>query len=416
MLTTVHVHRLGARTVSPPFGRSIRERLDVSLFLRRLLGNWGGFPLARLLPRGRVFLPKEYLAHGIVLMISGAVVLANVFSTSADRDSLLFALFREAEVEEGPFFKHSAQGGNARASFLGLIPAAAAGGVSEDDIEFELANTLGGNALVATASPETAEASSTSRSSVLAYTVREGDTPAGIAARFGISTNTVLWANGIRDGDVIRFGDVLVILPVSGVLHPVAGGDDVTGIAAKYDAKVEDVIARNGLDGSGAIQVGQKLVVPDGQLTPPPRRLAYHQEEEEPQSEDFPAKPSPAAAKSDSDLLWPAAARAISQYFGWRHTGIDLPNRSRPPAYAAGDGKVTFAGWLGGYGRLVVLDHGRGLKTYYAHLGQAYVKEGEAVTRGEAVGKTGCTGRCTGAHLHFEVRQNGRAVNPLRYF
>lgn len=399
-----------------------RERLDVGLFIRRLLGE-SGFRLVRLLPRWRVTVPKEYCVHGVVLLILGGVVFANLFTTSADRDSLLFALFGETEVEEGPAPVRPAR--ERRGAFLGLISPAVAGGVSEDDIEFELANTLGGNALVATASPETAEASQARRSDVVAYTVREDDTPSSIGAKFGISTNTILWANGIRDGDIIRPGDILVILPVSGVLHTVASGDDVTSIAQRYDADVGAIIARNGLAEDGAIRIGQKLIVPDGELRVAPRRLAQQREEPSAEEEGEQAGEAGTAASrsappsvraAGSGFLWPTVSRHVSQYFGWRHTGVDIPNRGRPSVVAARSGKVSFSGWLGGYGRLVILDHGDGLRTYYAHLGEAHAKTGETVSRGESIGRMGCTGRCTGPHVHFEVRSGGRPVNPLRYF
>lgn len=400
--------------MTPPFGRPLRERLDVGLFVRQLFGR-RGFRLARLLPRRKLTLPKEYWVHGVVVLIAGAVMAANLFTSASDRDSLLFALFQEGEVEEGPLPAHRSGQAQTRGPLLGLVSAAAAGGVTEDDIEFELANILAGNAVVGTASPETAEASAARRSGVLAYSVAEGDTPGTIAARYGISTNSVLWANGITDGDVIRPGDVLVVLPVSGVLHTVKEGDDVTSIAQRYDAKVEDVIARNGLDTDGAIRAGQKLIVPDGQIRAAPRRLAYH--EEEPSAEEPTVTPPSLRRQPGLGFLWPTAnSRRISQYFGWRHTGVDISDRSRGSAVAAQGGTVSFSGWLGGYGRLVILDHGRGMSSYYAHLSKAYVAKGQRVSRGEAVGAVGCTGRCTGPHLHFEVRSGGRPVNPLRHF
>lgn len=387
-----------------------RERLDVSLFLRRLLGV-RGFRFCGLLPRRRLSLPKAYVAHGAVLLIVAVVVAANVLTTSADRGSLLFALFGEAEIEEGPLAASQATRGSSRGPFLGLISPAVAGGISEDDLEFELANTLGGNALIATASPETAEASTTRRSGIVAHTVHEGDTPASIAARFGISTPSVLWANGISDEDLIHPGDVLVIPPGSGVLHKVVAGDDVTSLALAYDAKVEDIIARNGLDESGAIRVGQRLFVPDGRIPSVPRRIAVR--EEEPAA---PTEPPVTAPQPGPGLLWPTAARHISQYFRWGHTGVDIStNGSRPPVVASQDGQVNFAGWLGGYGRLIIVDHGSGRRTYYAHLSEAHVKPGQTVARGQAIGRVGCTGRCSGNHVHWEYRINERAVNPLGY-
>lgn len=394
----------------------MRERLDVSLFVRRLFGV-AGFWMTWFLPRWKLSLPKEHWVHGVVLLLVGAVVGTNLFTSGADRGSLLFALFGRGEIEEGVIPEQQSKEAAKRGALIGLIPSAVAGGVTEDDLEFELANTLGGNALISTAVPETAEASSARRKGVVAYAVQEGDTPGSIAARFGVSTNTVLWANGIREGDVIRTGDILVIPPVSGVLHTVAKGDDVTGIARKYDAKTEDIIAQNGLSEEGAIRIGQKLVIPDGQLRVVPRRVATREEEleEAPSAETEPA-PASAPRIPGGDLLWPIPTRHISQYFGWRHTGIDISDRSLPSVKAAQDGTVSFSGWLGGYGRLVIVDHGEGLRTYYAHLSASQVSAGEKIGRGEPLGRVGSTGRSTGPHLHFEVRQGDHPVNPLKYF
>ncbi|TSC64033.1 MAG: Peptidase M23 [Parcubacteria group bacterium Gr01-1014_106] len=396
------------------FPDRLRERLDVSLFLRRLFGVTG-FWMTWFLPRRKLMFPKEYWVHGVVLLLVGAVVGANLFTTAADRGSLLFALFGEGEIEEGAVPPQRSREAAARGALIGLIPSAVAGGVSEDDIEFELANTLGGNALISTDVPETAEASAVRREGVVAYAVKDGDTPSSIAARYGVSTNSVLWSNGIRDGDLIRPGDILVILPVSGVLHTVAKGDDVVGIAKKYDAKAEDIIAQNDLGESGAIRIGQKLVIPDGQLRATPRPvIARHEEPEDTSAPQAPAVSAPRVP--GADLLWPiSATRGISQYFGWRHTGIDLPDRSHQSVKAAQDGTVSFSGWLGGYGRLVIIDHG-GVKTYYAHLSAANVTAGQKIGRGEVLGKVGSTGRSSGPHLHFEVRQNDRPVNPIKYF
>lgn len=389
-----------------------RERLDVSLFLRRLVGGYG-FHLSRVHLGWRLSLPKEYCVHAVILLIVSAVAAANLFTTSSDRGSLLFALFGESEIEEGPLPRH--QGVNVgRGPFLGLVPPAVAGGVSEDDLEFELANTLGGNALIATTSPETAEASDTRRSGSVAYTVRDGDTPSTIAARFGVSTNTVFWANGIAEGEVIRPGDILVIPPGTGVLHKVQEGNDVTSLAAKYDAKVEDIIARNNLDNNGAIRVGQRLFIPDGRV-PAPRRVAVAHEQTEEADTTVTQEPPLTPARPGTGLLWPTLSRGISQYFGWRHTGVDntAPYGSR--IVASQSGEVNFAGWLGGYGRLVILGHGSGLTTYYAHMSQSAVKTGDRVVRGQIIGRVGCTGRCTGPHVHWEARVGGRPVNPLGY-
>lgn len=375
--------------------------------------------LLRILPRGRFTFVKEHVVHGVMFLIVGGVVLTNYVAEAADEGSILYRLFAEAPLEEGPLDtkvlkEQAAQAGGVAS--LGLVQAALAGGISEEDIEFELANTLGGNALVASNGPETSVTTEEKRTRVLAYTVREGDTPSTVAARFGVSTNTVLWANGISDGDIIGIGDILVIPPVTGVLHTVKQGDDVTSIAKKYDAKSDDILAYNGLSEDGSLRVGQKVVVPDGYIAPVRRVIA-----EDPDAEDVPT-PRPTSQPEQSakgkraagpGFLWPTEGRKVTQRFRWGHTGIDIPNKALPPVYAAKEGTVAFSGWLGGYGRLVIVDHGSGTRTYYAHLSKSYVTAGEKVGKGTVIGKVGSSGRSTGPHLHFEIRKNGQPVNPL---
>lgn len=399
-----------------------RESLDLGLLLRRLCGGRMFPVLLYFLPRGRFALVKEHVVHAVVLLVVSGVVLTNYITEAADHGSMLFRLFGEAEIEEGPLntkglkeqraSSAAANGGN-----VPFVAAALAGGVTEDDIEFELANTLGGTALIATNAPETSVTPEEKRTRVFAHTVTEGDTPSTVASRFGVSTNTILWANGIQDGDIIRTGDILVVPPVTGVLHTVQKGDDVASIAKKYDAKPEDILAHNNLREGDAILAGAKLVVPDGYIAPQ-RRVIAAEPEPEPEPSRAAAAPARPAAKAatGAGLVWPTSGRKISQYFGWRHTGIDIPNKALPPVLAADGGTVAFSGWLGGYGRLIILDHGGGTRTYYAHLSKSYVTAGEKVSRGEVVGKVGSSGRSSGPHLHFEIRKNGRPVNPLNRF
>jgi murein DD-endopeptidase MepM/ murein hydrolase activator NlpD len=117
-------------------------------------------------------------------------------------------------------------------------------------------------------------------------------------------------------------------------------------------------------------------------------------------------------------LGWPVSA-PITSPFGWRwgrmHEGIDLGAAYGTPIAAAGSGTVIYAGWLGGYGNLTVIDHGGGLATAYGHQSRIAVSVGQQVTRGETIGYVGSTGHSTGPHLHFEVRVNGQPVDPLGY-
>jgi murein DD-endopeptidase MepM/ murein hydrolase activator NlpD len=124
------------------------------------------------------------------------------------------------------------------------------------------------------------------------------------------------------------------------------------------------------------------------------------------------------STQSASGLIWPVSGPVVSPFgmrWGRMHEGIDISAGSGTPIAAAGAGTVISAGWMGGYGNLVVIDHGGGLATAYAHLSGFGVGSGQSVSQGQVVGYVGCTGHCYGPHLHFEVRVNGGAVDPLGY-
>lgn len=289
--------------------------------------------------------------------------------------------------------------------------------ITLDDPEVDFANTLlGGNALLAPLTPIAPEPgsdsdSATARSQAQVYTVQTDDTIAGIAAQFNISTNTVLWANGLTSKSVIQVGDHLTILPTTGVFHTVASGDTLLAIANKYDVDALDIASYNGLSDTHQLSIGQKLIVPDGYIKPQTApRIS-------PTNSRLADGPTPPPLTVDgAGFAWPTTTRHISQYFKWGHTGIDIDNQARPPVYAANSGTVEFAGWLGGYGNLVIVNHGSGISTYYAHLGKFYASSGQSVAKGDAIGQIGSTGRSTGPHVHFEVRKYGRPVNPLSIY
>jgi murein DD-endopeptidase MepM/ murein hydrolase activator NlpD len=120
---------------------------------------------------------------------------------------------------------------------------------------------------------------------------------------------------------------------------------------------------------------------------------------------------------SSSGLIWPVSGTITSTYgprWGSFHYGIDISAPTGTPVRAAASGRVIVAGWMGGYGNLIVVDHGNGLATAYAHLSAIWIGGG-SVSQGQGIGAVGCTGSCTGPHLHFEVRVNGSAVNPMGY-
>ncbi|MBI4035404.1 M23 family metallopeptidase [Candidatus Daviesbacteria bacterium] len=248
------------------------------------------------------------------------------------------------------------------------------------------------------------------RSEVIDYEVESGDTLSSIAQKFGISTDTIRWANDLRN-DQITPGDILKILPVSGVAYTVKSGDTLESVAKKFSAEQQPMLdfPFNDVPDDLSLKIGQLLIVPDG--TPPETKV--------------PAKPKPQytaqgpasaafSAPGGGSFIWPAGG-VLTQYFSWYHPGIDIANRAGPGIAASDGGTVIVAGWPdnSGYGNRVVVDHGNGYKSLYAHMSNIYVSIGQAISRGQLIGQMGSTGRSTGTHLHLEIYYKGVALNPL---
>jgi len=284
------------------------------------------------------------------------------------------------------------------------------------------------------------------RTQPIPYAVVPGDTVYGIAARFGLSPDTIIWANGMESRpDKLSLGQVLVILPVDGVLHEVAQGETLAEIAARYRADVAAIQAfpGNQLSGNAGLKIGQKVVVPGGTPPPPPPPPppAPTPEPEPPAEEAAPVEPAPAPAaegapapqaaapadaapapaaeaaptpEPDSQRLsWPIRGR-VSQGFRPGHRAIDILGVNGEPEHACRNGVVAVAGWSnGGWGYYVVIDHGDGFRTLYAHLSRIDVQVGQQVQRGEAIGLVGDTGRATAYHVHLELYQNGGQIDPM---
>jgi len=246
------------------------------------------------------------------------------------------------------------------------------------------------------------------RDKAVEYSVQSGDTVGTIAEKFGISEDTVLWENNLSSKDKIKPGQILKILPVTGVSHKVQKGDTVYSIAKKFDSSAQAVVdfPFNTFvnDETFELAIGQNIVVPDGvkpqarQVSPRIRQLT----------------PDAGTIVASGNFVWPAAG-SITQRFVWYHKGIDIANKAAPSVVAADSGTVIVAGWPDGYGygNRVLIDHGNGFTTMYAHLSRIFVVPGQTVARGAAIGQMGSTGRSTGIHLHFEVVKAGVYINPL---
>lgn len=267
------------------------------------------------------------------------------------------------------------------------------------------------------------------RERVELYAVRKGDSLWTIADRFGITPSTIVWANNLSNPDILTIGQTLVIPPVNGVLHTVSAGETVEGLAEKYGAKPEDIVAfaPNGLGASQAAP-GQELMIPGGTPpAPPPPPVTVSAPAVPVAAEPPPAAP-PASAPTTSrggatgSFRWPAVG-TITTYFGenWAfygsggHNGLDIANSLWSPLVAADSGVVTYAGWRGGLGNAVGIDHQNGFETWYGHAIQLVVTPGQWVEKGQLVAYMGSTGNSTGSHTHFIIVRNGVYVDPLAY-
>jgi len=231
------------------------------------------------------------------------------------------------------------------------------------------------------------------------YVVRPGDSLSQIAEMFDVTTNTIIWANDLRNATDIRPGDTLVILPVAGVRHIVKSGDTLASISKRYEADVDEILSYNQLASATAITVGMTLIVPGGNVVAPPvSRTA--------------TAGASSAATGGNWLSHPAPGTLKTQgIHGFN--AVDFAASVGTPIRAAAAGEVIVSrssGWNGGYGQYVVIRHANGAQTLYAHLSRNDVGVGAYVVQGQVIGAMGNTGRSTGPHLHFEVRG---ARNPF---
>lgn len=261
---------------------------------------------------------------------------------------------------------------------------------------------VNGTALLAETGPSGTIADidgATSNGEISVYVVKKGDTVGAIADMFGISTNTVLWANSLKRGAALSEGETLVILPISGVRHVVKSGETVAGIAKKYGGDVDEVIQFNSLSSASDIKIGMEITIPDGVIgESAPSSVVSRVASALPSVSGYFSRPV-------------VTARRTQGIHGYN--GVDLAAATGTQILAAASGQVIISrpsGWNGGYGNYIVIKHPNGTQTLYAHLSANHVSTGEWVTKGQLIGLMGNTGKSTGPHLHFEVRG---AKNPF---
>ncbi len=272
------------------------------------------------------------------------------------------------------------------------------------------------------------------RVDLITYTVKPGDTVFGIADKFGLKPETILWGNQFVLGDNphnLKPDQELNILPVDGALHRWSTGDGLNGVAKFFNVDPEAIIdwPGNNLDAEAvgdfsnpSIEPGTWVIIPDGK-----REFV---------SWSMPIIPldNPSVAKVLGDgacgaavqgavgagvFIWPANNHFLSGFDynpNANHSGIDIDGDAGDPVYAADNGVVVFAGWNNwGYGNVVIINHSNGWQTLYAHLSAINVVCGQSVYQTNTIGAIGNTGNSAGAHLHYEMMYNGTKVNPHDY-
>ncbi|MHB8158131.1 MAG: peptidoglycan DD-metalloendopeptidase family protein [Desulfocucumaceae bacterium] len=233
------------------------------------------------------------------------------------------------------------------------------------------------------------------------YTVCKGETLQGIANRFKVPINELAGLNNLNDPDLIREGQVIFVPGISGS-YSVVPGDTLTCIANKFGVSVKYIAAANGIQADDLLVVGRRLDIPGGQIS---------------RGGSVPVTAS--RCLPVGEMEWPVVGW-VSSPFGFRdgkpHEGIDIAADYGIPIRSVMPGKVIFAGPRGTYGQTVILDHGEGLTTLYAHSSKILVSQGQWVDKGQLIALVGNTGRSRGPHLHIEVLLNGIPYDPLMCF
>ncbi len=255
-----------------------------------------------------------------------------------------------------------------------------------------------------------------SRPATTEYEIQPGDSLWLIANRFGSDTGTIQALNPDASSQNLRPGQTLTIVKdFAGVARRSQTGDTLDQLALTYGVPVDQILQVNDLSTESTLEPGTVLFLPGARA-----RAVVASRGDNPRraTQDVSsAQPDPPANRVG--WVWPVSGGRFFSEFGPRedgfHPGLDIAVTTGTPAVAVRAGTVTFAGWDGGYGYSVILDHGKGLKTRYAHASSLLVHVGQAVAQGDPVIFVGSTGNSTGPHLHLEVLVNSSPRNPRAY-
>jgi murein DD-endopeptidase MepM/ murein hydrolase activator NlpD len=245
------------------------------------------------------------------------------------------------------------------------------------------------------------------------YVVKNGDTLWSIANTFNLDVNSIFGCNKVSEGDILKVGSAVKVPNQDGIFVTVKKGQTIDKLAKEYSIYPEAILSANRMTDASSLKQDSQIFLPGVKAAAAAAGSGSRS----------------AAASGVKDKVtarrgfgWPVVGK-ISSSYGWRrdpirggrdfHTGLDIRAPKGRPITAASAGKVVHSGWMGGYGRTVVISHPGGITTLYGHCSQLLVKSGQSVKRGQRIALVGSTGRSTGNHLHFEVRSRGATVNPI---
>ncbi|MBI2640848.1 MAG: LysM peptidoglycan-binding domain-containing protein [Candidatus Sungbacteria bacterium] len=350
-------------------------------------------------PKGgsaKYVLPKTFFKKGQLLFAAFSITNVLFLAIPSEAHAGFFSDFWKFLTQDKEISSESSAAAIAMPLLGSQVKSSQAIGVGGPDEVVSALSVTGDSALVAPRNPAGTLPVSVNNQ-ILIYTVREGDTPGGIAEKFGLPLNTLLWANNIRNPNLIKVDDEIIVLPVPGVQVEVKRGDTIASIAKKFKGDENEIRIFNGLGIDELIKPGMMLIIPDGEMAAPPATLSG-------QSSRTVALP---AAPPGYYMKPVINGRQTQGPHGYKKSGIDLASYCGAPILSPVAGKVIIArsyGWNGGYGWYVAISHQRGT-VLLAHLGSILATVGQEVAQGSQVATMGSTGNSTGCHVHFETRE-----------
>jgi murein DD-endopeptidase MepM/ murein hydrolase activator NlpD len=248
------------------------------------------------------------------------------------------------------------------------------------------------------------------------YTVQSGDSLEIIASIYKVKVTTIAGSNNLSIDTTLKEGNILEFPSVDGVLYKIQNGETLWDLAILNKIDINKIVEINKLESPEKLKLGQKIIMPGvDKVKPVVSNISTSDKKIVATNKTL----SRGGSITTFDGSLPVSGKISSKYgprWGRQHAGIDIAAPTGTDVFAFMGGKVTFSGWDdGGYGNLVIIDHGNGLQSYYAHNSKLLVKKGQSVSEGTLIADVGSTGNSTGPHSHFEVRENDSPVNPYNY-